>query len=533
MSIDLLQDMAQKTGSGNQYRNALMLLRLITYFEPTDIDFAILRRGLIGNDVPIWFEDVFGNELSFVTTAEILVERSLLNGTSKYATYSMHRVLYDWLCAFDENELDEQSLSLAICAIAFSAPARKRRDWKHDEKRLIIHALAMENRLLRCKFISGVPMVDLGAFTSTQRQRALILLRDPKWYMELNNTVQPLVAIAYLFSVIEKAQTSLQIIDAALARSGQGNSTKDTLACMTLLLSKALIHYREENFEAARSCLRSAVNLARSCFRSATNLARQHDLHYNLREVTLLNALITHKEGNSRLAIQMLTRHVQDCRRSGLGLYHPSIFSAVIELDIILEIEGNKGNNRLDAAKERVRLLEPYRASAEENAFHDTKARMMLANLGGAYRQANVMSDAATVLKVGLAAELANGQENKQNLDYLYYDLFRMYWKSDPLQATEFCEKWLQVRIARYGENSKRTAEALSDFCCILKDSQPDDPKALQIGLQAAEILGPDDGKEYWQLCQRLCDVYKGAKNWGEAVIWGQRAIESSTLDGR
>ena len=197
-------------------------------------------------------------------------------------------------------------------------------------------------------------------------------------------------------------------------------------------------------------------------------------------------------------------------------------------MDIILETEGNKVNNTLDAAKERVRLLEPYRASAEENAFYDTKARMMLANLGGAYRQANAMSDAATVLKVGLAAELANGQENKQNLDYLYRQLFRMYSKSDPLQAAEFCEKWLQVRIARYGENSKRTAEALSDFCCILKDSQPDDPKALQIGLQAAEILGPDDGKEYWRICQRLCDVYKGAKNWGEAVIWGQQAIESS-----
>jgi hypothetical protein len=171
MSINLLSDMTQRAGSGNRYRNALKLLRLITYFEPTDIDFAILRRGLIGNEVPQWFKDVFENELSFVAHAEILVERSLLNGTAKYAIFSMHRVVYDWLCAFDEKDLDEQLLSLAMCAIAFSAPGLRMRSWKGDQGRLILHALAIEDGLLRCKFISGVPMVDLGTFTSTQARK--------------------------------------------------------------------------------------------------------------------------------------------------------------------------------------------------------------------------------------------------------------------------------------------------------------------------------------------------------------------------
>jgi tetratricopeptide (TPR) repeat protein len=521
ISINLLRDMAQTAGSGNLYRNALKLLRLITYFEPTDIDFAILRRGLIGNDVPHWFEDVFGNELSFVTTAEVLVERSLLNGTAKYATYSMHRVVYDWLCAFDENDLDEQLLRLAMCAIAFSAPGRQYRAWKEDEKRLIMHALAMENRLLRCKFISGVPMVDLGTFTSTQRQRALLLVRDPDWYTELNNTLQPLAALTYLFAVFGKTQTGLRIIDAALARSGQGNGIKDTQVSVALLQSKAAILYHQESFEAARNCLRSATNLARS------HGLLQHDL----REVNILNALITRKEGNPRLAIEMLTRFVQDCQRSGLGPYHPSTFSAVVELDIILETEGENGNTTFNVAKERIRLLEPYRADAVEKAFHDAKARTILASLGTAYRQANAMSDAMTVLKAGLAAELANGVDNTQNLDYLYYDLSRTCFEIDRLQAVGFCEKWLQVRHARNGANSKRTAEALSDLCYMRQNTRPDDPRALQVGLQAAEILGPDDGKEYWRLCQRLCDIYSGAKNWEETAIWGLRAVESSASE--
>ena len=95
MSISLLRDMTQRAGSGNRYGNALKLLQLMTCFDPTDIDFTILRRGFVSNDVPHWFEEVFENELSFITTAEILVKRSLLNGTEKYATFSMHRVVYD------------------------------------------------------------------------------------------------------------------------------------------------------------------------------------------------------------------------------------------------------------------------------------------------------------------------------------------------------------------------------------------------------------------------------------------------------
>jgi len=432
MSISLLSDMTQRAGSGNRYRNALKLLRLTTYFEPTDIDFAILRRGLIGNDVPQWFEDVFENELSFVAHAEILVERSLLNGTAKYAAFSMHRVVYDWLCAFDENDLDEQLLSLAMCAIAFSAPGRRGKSWKGNEERLIIHALAIEDRLLRCKFISGVPMVDLGTFTSTQRERALLLVRDPDWYMELNNTGQPLTAVTYLFSVFGKTQTGLQIVDAALARNGQGNGIKYTQVYVTLLLSKATILYRQQSFGAARSCLLSA-----------TNLARPHSLQHDLRDAELLNALITRREGNPRLAIQMLTRLVQDCKDSGLGLYHPSTFSAVIELDAILETERNNANTTSNAVHERIRLLEPYMAGAEEKASRNDDMGWLACGLGQAYRQANAMPDSMMVLKAGLAAEVAKGADNTSVLGGFYYELYKTCAEIDPPQAVEFCEKWL------------------------------------------------------------------------------------------
>jgi tetratricopeptide (TPR) repeat protein len=517
MSISLLRDMTQRAGSGNRYGNALKLLQLMTCFDPTDIDFTILRRGFVGNDVPHWFEEVFENELSFITTAEILVERSLLNGTEKYATFSMHRVVYDWLCALNENDLDEQLLSLAMCAIAFSAPGLRYKAWNIDEKRLIVHALAMEKKLLRCKFISGVPMVDLGKFTSAQRQRALSLVRDQDWYMELNYTDQPLAAVTYLFSVLEKHQTGIQIIDAALARSDPGNGIIDTQVYIALMESKATVLYHQKSYEAARSCVRNA-----------TNVARLHGFQHDLNGIILLNALITCREGAPRLAIQMLTSLVQDYQRSGLGIYHPSTITAVIELDLILEAETQNDNTTIiNVVNERIRLLEPYWVGAEEKALHDPNMRKVLIGLGMAYHKADAPLDAIKVLKACLAAELANGADNTINLDDLYCQLSIICFEIDPLEALEYCEKWLQVRIARYGVNSKKTAEALSDLCRTLQDIRPDDPRALQVGLQAANILVPDDGKEYWRLCLRLCDSYTKAKNWEEAATWDRRAVES------
>jgi hypothetical protein len=391
------------------------------------------------------------------------------------------------------------------------------RTWKEDEDRLILHALAIEDRLLRCKFISGVPMVDLGTLTSTQRENALLLVRDPEWYMDLNNTQQPLAAVTYLFSVFGKTQTGLQIIDAALARNGQGNGIKDTQVYVTLLLSKATILIHQQSFEAARSCIRSA-----------SSLARLHSFQLDLHEVELLNAIVTKREGNPRLAIQMLTRLVQFCKDSGLGLYHSSTLSAVVELDRILEVEGGKGNTTFNDVNVRISLLEPYVAGVEGNAFRNAEIRSLICGLGRAYREANALGDSLRVLKACLAAELAMGADNTSSLKDIYYELFKTCEEIDPPQAVEFGENWLQVVTVRYGTKSKKTAEALSDLCLMRHDARKDDPRALQVGLEAAEILGPDDGKEYFIICQRLRYIYSIARNWEEAAIWGRRAVESS-----
>jgi hypothetical protein len=516
MSIDLLRDMAQKD-TRSQYGDALQLLRLITYFEPTDIDFTILRRGLVSNGAPSWFERVFGDELSFVTTANVLVERSLLNSTSKFGIFSMHRVVYDWLCAFEEAEPDEQLLSLAVCAVAFSAPGRLSRSWKDSEKRLFIHSLAMEDRLLRCSFESGGPLADLAALRTHQQLRGLQFIRDPDWYGQLRNIQEPLSLVSYIFSVSGRRETALQIINKALKRSHQLTNDNDVQIHSALLLAKVTILIHQESFEAARNCLDNV-----------SDLVGPRDFVHILLEVDILDAVITRKEDDTLQSVQTLKRCLEECKRRGFGLYHPWTYTATIELNASLDKWISHSNPPLDVASEKLGLLEPYRASAEENAPHDPEARVLLSYLGEAYRLSNAITESLAVLQVGLQAELADGAGDRVNLDDLYYDLTRSYNDAlDFVQAAEACGNWVQVREARYGPESMKTAEALSDFCCALESAHPGDPRALQAGLRAAAIIGSDDKREYWRLCQRLRAAYSSAGNQDEAMSWGLKAVES------
>ncbi len=167
-------------------------------------------------------------------------------------------------------------------------------------------------------------------------------------------------------------------------------------------------------------------------------------------------------------------------------------------------------------------------AGFEGSAFRKTEIGWLICNLGQAYRKANAIPDSLRVLKACLAVELAMGADNTSSLIDLCYELYRTCEEIDPPQAVEFCENWLQLLMVRYGTNGKKTARALSDLCLIRHKARKDDPRALQVGLQAAQIIGPDDGKEYYIICWRLRYISGMAKNWEEAAIWGQRAVESS-----
>ncbi|KAK3302619.1 uncharacterized protein B0T15DRAFT_543446 [Chaetomium strumarium] len=502
-----LRDLGQRASPGNKYDNALKLLRLITFFDPMDIDFTILCRGLIGHHIPDWFEAVFESSLSFVTTAELLVERSLLNRTSNYATYSMHRVVYDWLCA-EENGVDEQLLSVAISAIAFSAPGPRSKAWSRSEKRLITHVAAMEKSLSRCQFASGVPLVEPEALTPSHFERALRLVRDPDWYKKMTDARSPLSTIVYLLSIDEKAQTGLQIVEVALA-SLNCEDNRQAQASAALMESKALLLREQENFAASRACLLKAMGLARSQL-------LQYDLQLAL-------AVVLAEEDKIPDAERILEACILDARRVGLAFDHPWVIFAIVQLEWFLSKSTSP-----HAIGKRVRLLEPYRAYAEETASHSAASRLILSGLGAAYTEMDAMDKALPVLEAGLVAELASGAADVGQLSNLYYDLFRAYLKLDKIsQAVDFCEKWFEARATQYGARSKKAAQALNDLCWTRLQAH-DGPSAIEAGIRAAEMLGPDDGREYWDLTWRLRDAYTSVKKWEEATIWGRRAEEAS-----
>ena len=509
-----LADLEQRASLDNKYDNALKLLQLITFFDPTDIDFTILCRGLIGPQVPDWCEAVFESPLSFVTTAELLVERSLLNRTSKYACYSMHRVVYDWLCAEEENEVDEGMLTIAMSAIAFSAPGSRSQSWRQSEQRLIAHVMAMEKTLLRCKFATGVALVELGALTPPNFERAIRLVRDPEWYKEITDARPPLSTMIYIFSIDEKVETGLQIVEAALT-SVDREGFRETQTLASLLEAKAILLLRQKKFPASRAC----------CFKALALPNKSRLLQYDL-QLTL--AAVMGSEDKVPHASRMLDTCILEARKAGLAFNHPWILAAIVQLEWILS---KSKSATFDAAGRRVRLLEPYRTYAEETASRSAASRGILSSLGNAYRDMKAHDKALVVLEAVLAAELASATASLSRLVDVYYDLHRAYLGLGKTpEALSFCEKWSEAQEARFGAKSKKTGYALSDLC-LMSHNAHDATKALEAGMRAADILGPEDGVEYLYLSWALRDVYIREKKWGEATTWARRAVEVCAIE--
>jgi hypothetical protein len=119
-SINLLKDRMTPEDDCGKHHRAYHLLRLFAYFDPTNLDFEILRRGLIGNNVPRWFRATFQSRIDFYSTVGVPLDLSLLDRTETKGSYAMHRVMYEWLEHVLVRETDIDLLSLAVAAVGFS-----------------------------------------------------------------------------------------------------------------------------------------------------------------------------------------------------------------------------------------------------------------------------------------------------------------------------------------------------------------------------------------------------------------------------
>jgi hypothetical protein len=216
ISVNLLKQRMEKNTVNGKHYHAFHLLRLLAYFEPTDFSFDIMEKGLIGSQIPDWFRQVFSSKLQFYSTIQILLDLSLLDKQTNGASFSMHRVVHDWLCTYLARDTDMQLLSLAANAIAFSAPPTFRSWWVTEQRRLIPHADFLLPRLTQLN--SCIPFVEFHKLDRKDLDKASVLLKSERIDLVEQFPKQPMRSILYLIGAGGKVDEALAIVDSAIAR---------------------------------------------------------------------------------------------------------------------------------------------------------------------------------------------------------------------------------------------------------------------------------------------------------------------------
>lgn len=149
-SLSLLKEKAAKQGgSENDHYCAFRLLELFAYFEPTDISYDMLKLGLVGHSPPPWYRRTFASKIRFFSVIRILLNLSLIDNNMVEGSYSMHRVVHDWLSTYVCGTTDLELLRLAVAAIHFATPLvyTSAKIWTEEQQHLVLHAVHVLPRL--------------------------------------------------------------------------------------------------------------------------------------------------------------------------------------------------------------------------------------------------------------------------------------------------------------------------------------------------------------------------------------------------
>ena len=242
-SINLLKErMSREDECGEHYRG-YQLLKLFTYFDPTNLDYEVLRRGLIGNDVPNWFRATFQSKISFYSTIQVLLDLSLLDKTEKSGSYAMHRVMYEWLVSTLVPDNDIGFLTLAVSAVGFSAPNILLPNWPHEQARLILHANALLPRLLPLRY--ALPHVDFKLLVPEDLRCVATLLDDEPQHLLMRRIEHPLRSLCDLLSVDGKGTEALYILKGSIKYLQEQNVAEEDPVLLVLIYAKCALSRRK------------------------------------------------------------------------------------------------------------------------------------------------------------------------------------------------------------------------------------------------------------------------------------------------
>lgn len=208
-SLNLLKHKASQEPN-DDFHAAYHLLRLFAYFEPSDLNYDILRFGVIGNDVPTWFRRTMSSKIKFFSTIKILLDLCLIDNNVSEGSYSMHRVVHDWLCTYVCGETDRGLLRIAAGAISFSAPLIMTQEWFYEQQRLALHAISILPRLN--DLTPHDFLVRYDEMSKEELDTAALLLKEPVKCWKLMKFDYTLIGIARLLQSCKGTRQALKMV---------------------------------------------------------------------------------------------------------------------------------------------------------------------------------------------------------------------------------------------------------------------------------------------------------------------------------
>ena len=102
---------------------ATKLLQLWAFLDPERLWFGLLEPALLkeagnpGNWVPQWFQDLGGDKSKFYDLVEVLLRFSMISLGFQKTTYSIHRLLHEWIRDTQEDETYIENIVLASSVV--------------------------------------------------------------------------------------------------------------------------------------------------------------------------------------------------------------------------------------------------------------------------------------------------------------------------------------------------------------------------------------------------------------------------------
>jgi tetratricopeptide (TPR) repeat protein len=467
-SINLLKDRMTPEDDCGKHHRAYHLLRLFAYFDPTNLDFEILRRGLIGNNVPGWFRATFQSRIAFYSAVGVLLDLSLLDRTETKGSYAMHRVMYEWLVHVLVRETDIDLLSLAVAAVGFSIPDVIAPRIPDEHAKLILHANAMLPRLVQRGY--ALPQVDFQLLGSEDLNTASTLLGAEPQHLLMRRVEYPLRFPCNLFWMDGRQTVALDLLNKSIRYlQGQNGFEDDPLSLVLMYTkhSKTMVTKLEE-----------ADNVLRNLMERFDSL----NLPYWKIKTGNMLALLMKQQLKINEAVNYWQQLLPECRNL-YGPFHELTCMVFHNMMGCLVITG------VSKAKQHV---EAIREDTEAMAPTQPKARELLRQLGLLYLDCGDFKEADQVLRKVLSLEIElNGQDSIE-AGHSHAGLAHLGLQYPQEDSLFHGREWRRIQEHVYGSTPNRGTAAsyivLAELLCMRIFGGEAEP--LSCFMRGSEIYG-------------------------------------------